>query len=392
VKRRIWRGLAAATGGLILLGCIAGYATTAGCAAFGSAARGERLERMQSSHRYAGGIFTNEEPTKLMSAGETFKISREFFLGNDQMRVPSCTLPMESNVAARLATAPRTGLRITWLGHSTTLIEIDGRTVLTDPMWSDRASPSVLVGPRRFHPPPLPLQQLPRIDAVLISHDHYDHLDMRSVRALAVRGATFHVALGVAAHLEGWGVAPERLVEHDWWQRHRLGGGVEVVSTPSRHFSGRGLFDRNETLWTSWVIVGPQHRVYFSGDTGQTAAFQTIREKLGPFDVAMLEIGQYHPSWGQIHLGPVGALDALKALGARFLLPVHWATFELGLHAWSEPAETLHTEAGRRGVSLVTPRLGEPVEPTAGGAASPSTPWWRALPPLAAHCPPGTAR
>jgi L-ascorbate metabolism protein UlaG (beta-lactamase superfamily) len=389
VKRRLWRRLAAATGFLALLACLTGYATTSGCASFGDSASGERLARMKRSKRYSGGIFLNEEPTNVMSGGDTWSTTRQFIFGNGQLRVPGCNLPMNVNVAALLGRPPTTGLRITWLGHSTTLIEIDGRIVLTDPMWSERASPSVLAGPRRFHPPPLLLEQLPRIDAVLISHDHYDHLDMKTVRALAVRGATFHVALGVAAHLESWGVSPERIVEHDWWQRHPLGGGVEVVSTPSRHFSGRGLFDRNETLWTSWSILGPQHRVYFSGDSGMTPAFAEIGKKLGPFDVAMLEIGQYHPAWGQIHLGPVGAADAHEALGARHLLPVHWATFELGLHAWSEPAETLLAEATKRRISLVTPRLGEPVEPTGNPS---STPWWRAFPPIAASCPPGTAR
>jgi L-ascorbate metabolism protein UlaG (beta-lactamase superfamily) len=171
---------------------------------------------------------------------------------------------------------------------------------------------------------------------------------------------------------------------------------VEIVSTPARHFNGRGVPWRIASLWTSWSIVGPKHRVFFSGDTGLTEAFREIARKNGPFDVALLEIGQYHPSWGDIHLGPAGALDAQAMLAATWVFPIHWGTFELGFHAWSEPAETLTVEAERRGVALLTPRLGEAVEPLLAGRGneneqgargSVATPWWRALPPIASRCP-----
>jgi len=207
---------------------------------------------------------------------------------------------------------------------------------------------------------------------------------MATVRALAARGVPFLVPLGIGAHLAAWGVPDAQIVEHDWWQDTALPSGVRIVSTPARHFDGRGVPGRVDALWTSWSLVGPRHRAFFSGDTGQTQAFHDIAAREGPFDVAMLEIGQYHPSWGQIHLGPVGALDAFAALGAKTLLPIHWGTFALAYHAWSEPAETLAQEADRRGVALLTPRLGEPVEPT---TPSPTTAWWRALPPVAAACP-----
>ena len=353
------------------------------------------LARMKASAAFAGDHFENNEPTGLMKVGPATTL-RQWLFGGEQ-RSPNCPLPIVTDGAARLALAPGSGLRITWLGHSTTLIEIDGAAILSDPIWSERASPSRWVGPRRFHPPPIALADLPRIDAVIVSHEHYDHLDMATVRALAPRGVPFHVPLGIGAHLESWGVPRAQIKEHDWWERAPVAGGVELVSTPARHFNGRGVPWRIGSLWTSWSIVGPKHRVFFSGDTGLTEAFREIARKNGPFDVALLEIGQYHSSWGDIHLGPVGALDAHAMLAAGAVFPIHWGTFELGFHAWSEPVETLTVEAARRGVALLTPRLGEPLEPTRAfvgpDAIAPAafrkvvTAWWQALPPIASRCP-----
>jgi L-ascorbate metabolism protein UlaG (beta-lactamase superfamily) len=350
------------------------------------------LARMRASPEFADGRFENAEPTGLMKVGPATTLGQWLF--GDEQRAPNCAIPLITDAPARLSQPPASGLRITWLGHSTTLIEIDGAAILSDPIWSERASPSRWVGPRRFHPPPIALADLPRIDAVIVSHEHYDHLDMATVRALAPRGVTFHVPLGIGAHLERWGIPRAQITEHDWWERAPVVAGVELVSTPARHFNGRGVPWRIASLWTSWSIVGPRHRVFFSGDTGLTESFREIARKNGPFDVALLEIGQYHPSWGDIHLGPAGALDAQAMLGAAWVFPIHWGTFELGFHAWSEPAETLTVEAARRGVALVTPRLGEPVEPAlfenrdaAGSAVLDRTPWWRALPPIASRCP-----
>jgi L-ascorbate metabolism protein UlaG (beta-lactamase superfamily) len=319
-----------------------------------------------------------------MKAGTLWSVTRAWF-SNDAMRVPPCALPLVTDTAARLSSPPASGLRVTWLGHSTTLIELDGRRILTDPHWSDRASPVRFAGPRRFHPPPLAFGDLPPLDAVVLSHDHYDHLDMETIRALAKQSVPFFVGLGMGAHLETWGVPPKRIHELDAWGAGDLPGGVQVVSVPSRHFSGRALFDRNEKRWSAWAFVGPKHRVFFSGDTGRTALFGEARTQLGPFDVALLEIGAFHPSWGDIHLGPEGALEMFQLLGARALLPIHWSTFDLGLHAWSDPAETLYRQATAAHLPLLTPLLGEPVEPLGVSAGEP---WWRAYPPLAAKCPP----
>jgi L-ascorbate metabolism protein UlaG (beta-lactamase superfamily) len=383
-RRRRWQIILRGLGVVLLFLILLTSISTDRFRGFGGSPSEATFARMKASKHFVNGTFVNDEPTEMMKAGSWDAMKQ--WVNGDEMRAPTCPLPIAPDVAARLSRPPTTGLRITWLGHSTTLIEIDGRTILTDPNWSERSSPSRWVGPRRFHPPPLPFADLPRIDAVLVSHEHFDHLDMETIRALSKRGIPFHVPLGVAAHLEAWGVPNAQIVEHDWWQRDKLpgDGDVEVVSTPARHFNGRGIPFRVGTFWTSWSIIGPKHRVFFSGDTGLTEAFREIGKREGPFDVALLEIGQHHPSWGDIHLGPIGALDAFEWLGARHLFPIHWATFELALHAWSEPIETLALESAKRGTPLVAPRLGEPAEPTESPTSSF---WWRKLPPIAPRCP-----
>ncbi|MFG5407564.1 MBL fold metallo-hydrolase [Piscinibacter sakaiensis] len=262
---------------------------------------------------------------------------------------------------------------------------------VADPVWGPRASPLRLAGPKRFQPAPVALRQLPPLDAVLISHDHYDHLDLPTVRELARRpGLPFVTSLGVGAHLEAWGIPPERIVELDWWESHTLPrSGLCITAAPSQHFSGRSLKDRNATLWSSLVLRSPRHAVFFSGDTGLTTEYATIRERLGPFDLVMLEVGAFHPSWGDIHLGPENALKAHALLGGGAFLPVHWGTFSLALHAWDEPAEVLLGAAGSLGAPLLMPRLGEPVEPLRGLALQP---WWRATGAAARRARRGTDR
>jgi L-ascorbate metabolism protein UlaG (beta-lactamase superfamily) len=218
---------------------------------------------------------------------------------------------------------------------------------------------------------------MPPLDLVIVSHDHYDHLDFPTIRELARREVPFVTSLGVGAHLEAWGVRPERIVELDWWETWQLpNAGLSVTAAPSQHFSGRGLKDRNATLWSSMVVRSERHAVFFSGDTGLTNEYQSIRERLGPFDLVMLEVGAFHPAWGDIHMGPENALKALALLGGGPFLPVHWGTFNLALHAWDQPAEILLEFGPKTGAQLLMPRLGEAVEPAHD---LPIEPWWRAV-------------
>jgi L-ascorbate metabolism protein UlaG (beta-lactamase superfamily) len=343
----------------------------------GARAEGLRLERMQASPQWREGTFRNIAPIRpgLRDPAAKMPTLAEFICGGTR-RVPSGPLPaLDPREGWRRA--PASGLRATWLGHSTVLVEIDGVRLLTDPVWGLRASPSQLAGPKRFQPVPVALKSLPPIDAVLVSHDHYDHLCLPTMRALAKTDVPFITSLGVGAHLQAFGVPAERITELDWWQSATVPGSeVEVTAAPSQHFSGRGLKDRNATLWSSLVMRGPRHRVFFSGDTGLTDQYTQIRDRLGPFDLVMLEVGAFHPAWGDIHLGPENALQALALLGGGAFLPVHWGTFSLAMHAWDQPAETLLALAPRQGVQLVMPQLGQPVEPVQVESV---TPWWRGV-------------
>src|SRR5258706_9356496 len=330
----------------------------------GGKSKGARLERMKHSPLWAGERFRNAHPILpgLRDANTPMPTLTEFLCGGSR-RVPPGPLPSTSPLE-RWQKAAQSGLRATGLGHSTVLIEIDGVRVLTDPVWGPRATPSSLIGPKRFQPIPVSRRSMPPVDVVVVSHDHYDHLDYPTIRVLAKTDVPFVTSLGVGAHLEAWGVQPERIVELDWWESHRVGNSeITVTAAPSQHFSGRGLKDRNATLWSAMVIRSKRHAVFFSGDTGLTTEYRAIRERLGPFDLVMLEVGGLHPSWGDMHLGPENALKALALLGGGAFLPVHWGTFSLAMHAWDQPAETLLALGPKAGVRLLMPLLGEPGEP-----------------------------
>jgi len=344
---------------------------------FGANPRGARLERIKASPRWAGERFRNVHPVMpgLRDPSVPMPTISEFLCGGER-RMPRGPLPSISPLEA-WRRSPGSGLRATWLGHSTVLIEIDGLRVLTDPVWGPRASPLRVAGPKRFQPVPVALRAMPPIDLVVVSHDHYDHLDYPTIRELAKLDVPFVTSLGVGAHLEAWGVPATRIVELDWWESHRLPNSeLTVTAAPSQHFSGRGLKNRNSTLWSSLVIRSQQHAVFFSGDTGLTTEYQVIRERLGPFDLVMLEVGGLHPSWGDMHLGPENALKALALLGGGPFLPIHWGTFSLAMHAWDQPAERLLELGPKAGAQLVMPRLGEPVEPAHEARAEP---WWRVV-------------
>ncbi len=344
------------------------------CSTLGTSAQGDRLARMQASPQYKDEVFVNALPQerkrkKKRNFVDALRMVKSF-AERDSLLSPTEALPVID--LSRVAFgAPSTDLTVRWLGHSTMLIEIEGKRILTDPIWSKRASPVQFVGPKRFTPPLIPLEDLPPLDAVLISHDHYDHLDTATIKALKDK-VDFYVPLGVGAHLEYWGVAPERIHEMDWWEEATLGT-LRIVSTPSRHFSGRSMGDRNHTLWTSWSLVGERRRAFFSGDTGLTPEFAEIGERLGPFDITMLETGAYNQRWADMHMGPEQAVVAHRALRGKIMVPIHWGLFNLAMHTWTEPAERLRVIAQRDGDLIAQPRPGELI---GAGLPIPGAQWW----------------
>lgn len=332
---------------------------------------GLRRERVKASKQFDGKTFQNPSGLGPGLQGNPLPLLGEYFFGGNQ-RQPPAPLPVLRPHEGWLEQVS-SGLRVTWLGHSTVLLELDGFTVLTDPVFGERASPLSFAGPKRFHPVPAALHELPELDAVLLSHDHYDHLCAATMEALARKTVPIITSLGVGHHLEALGVAAERIHELDWNESIEVKG-LRFTATPCQHFSGRGVTDRNSTLWSSWVIQSNRHKVFFSGDTGLTEQFKAIGAAHGPFDLVMLEVGAFHPSWGAIHLGPENALTAFEWLGKGTLLPVHWGTFNLALHDWNEPAETLFTLAAERKLRVLTPKLGQVFEPSRVDEAQP---WWR---------------
>jgi L-ascorbate metabolism protein UlaG (beta-lactamase superfamily) len=274
------------------------------------------------------------------------------------------------------AAAPQSGLRITWMGHSTSLIEVDGIRLLIDPVWEERAGPVQWAGPKRFFAPTISLQDLPPIDAVLISHDHYDHLGADTVRSLAAlpqfHSARWITALGVDKILSGLGVDPARITALDWTDSVTIGA-VKIKALPARHFSGRSLFNRFETLWASFALIGPHHRVYYGADSGEWDGFAEIGKEFGPFDLSMLEIGASDPLWPDVHMGPEGAVRSFRALGGHgLLMPIHWGLFDLAFHGWTQPIESVFAA---KDLSLWAPTPGVPSEVVAGNELRSN--WWR---------------
>ncbi len=337
--------------------------------AVGGRPDGARLERMQRSPQYRAGAFHNSRRrTSVMPTSQRDVLRR--FREGAALRHPAAPIPV---VSANRPPAP-TGLHVTWFGHASALVELDGVRLLLDPVWGERCSPSRHVGPRRLHAVPLALDRLGGVDAVVISHDHYDHLDMDTVRALAAStDALFVVPLGVGAHLEAWGVPPARYVECDWGESADVRG-VRVSAVEAQHFSGRGL-RRDGTLWASWVLAGPGGRVFFSGDTGYFDGYRGIGAEHGPFDVSLMAVGAYDPAWRDIHLDPEEAVQAGLELRGGLLLPIHWGTFVLAPHPWAEPVERLLVAAESGGVPVAVPRVGDRVDVS---TPPPLEPWWEA--------------
>ncbi len=337
---------------------------------FGGAAEGARLERMRQSKQFHNGRFENTPPYV-----SNMSLQRELpdYMG-EQEREPTFEVPVLKMSADALNQPAAPGLRTWWLGHASVLIELDGVRILTDPVLSQRSSPFQFMGPARLHPAPLPLAQWKAIDAVVISHDHFDHLDMDTIRHLAQGGTHFYVGLGIGAHLERWQVPSAQIHEMDWWEQASIKG-VVIHCTPARHYSGRTSMN-NSTLWASWMLKGPTHSAYFSGDTGYADHFKAIRERLGAPELALIKVGAYGDTWLDIHMNPESAIQAHQDLGAGTLLPVHWATFNLAYHDWAEPVVRTLAAAKAKGAQVVVPRVGEKFE---SGLPFDNKPWF--LPP-----------
>ncbi|WP_327371468.1 MBL fold metallo-hydrolase [Streptomyces sp. NBC_01217] len=355
-------------------------------AAFGADPGGARMERIRRSPNFADGVFQNPVGARTRPSGSTLELAKVYFRKEERARrAPAGTMPVHATTYADLAEPPATGLRLTWMGHSSVLAEIDGRRILFDPVWGERCSPFAFVGPKRLHPVPLPLATLGPVDAVVISHDHYDHLDLPTIRSLAGTDTVFAVPLGVGAHLERWGVSADQLRELDWNETAQIAG-ISLTATPARHFCGRGLRNQQHTLWASWAVAGPEHRIYHSGDTGYFPGFKDIGAEHGPFDATMIQIGAYSEYWPDIHMTPAEGMRAhLDLQGGKphgALLPIHWATFNLAPHAWAEPGEWTRDAAEEAGQAAAFPRPGEPFEPA---GILPVDPWWRAVAAPIAH-------
>ena len=342
--------------------------------AFGGKATGDRLELMIQSPNFSDGKFQNPVETVMQTDDMPFfKLMKEFFFTKGD-RVPADTIPViplnPENYSERTGPA-----RMTWLGHSSVLIEISGKTILTDPVFGKRISPFSFIGTKAFaYSHSYKLTDLPPVDLVLISHDHYDHLDYSVIKQLVNTDVPFVTALGVGAHLEYWGISPERITELDWWESYILDDVLLFTATPARHFSGRGLTNRFSTLWASWVIESRDERLFFGADSGYYPGFKEIGDKFGHFDLVMLECGQYSRYWPFIHMSPEETVRAALDLNAKALLPIHWGKYKLSIHPWTEPVERLLKAAEGSPIQVTTPKIGEVFTLD---KRLPDSRWWR---------------
>lgn len=350
-------------------------AVATGCmSSLGRQPKGDDLKRIKHSSRYGEDSFVNPVTTANgINGGFIGMIARYM---NKPDPKPKGVIPVSRHDGAAWTTRQDKGVRFVWVNHATVLMEVDGVRILTDPIWSDRCSPVGFAGPKRFHAPGIALSALPAVDAVIISHDHYDHLDKATVIELGKRNIPFYVPLGVGSHFKRWGV--KNVHEMDWWEHVDLktpsGKTLTLGPTPARHFSGRALNDRNATLWASWGIIGPDHRVWFGGDTGYFEGLKEIGKRMGPFDLAIVPIGAYDDAWADIHLNPEEGVQATLDVKGALMVPIHWGTFDLALHTWDDPVWRLVAAADKADAQIVIPKPGETV--VLGEKLEESPRWW----------------
>lgn len=317
----------------------------------------DKLVKLQNSLNFKAGKFLNLIPTPM--AAPKFSTMLKFFSKSEE-QVPSRILQTKEFLKKEFELATADVLSFTWFGHSSVLLKIENKVILIDPVFGERASLFSALGPKRFkYSNQYKIDQLPQIDAVLISHDHYDHLEYESILALKNKVKRFYVPLGVGTHLEKWGVDSDKITELDWWDEVDFNVAIKLVFTPSRHFTGRSLLNRNQTLWGSWSILGANHKVFFSGDSGYFDEFEKVGEKLGPFDLAFIENGQYNEDWESIHMMPEQAASVGSVLEAKAVVPIHWGKFSLSIHPWDEPVKRFLKASENFDFQALTPVPGQ---------------------------------
>jgi L-ascorbate metabolism protein UlaG (beta-lactamase superfamily) len=340
---------------------------------FGGSHSKEDLARYQETGLYEESSFKNKIETNMdMDFKTIVSVTKDFFGGIPRSE-PKEKIQVEYVDSLELE-QPYEATRLMWYGHSAFLLQMEGKNILLDPMLGESPTPVKFIGPKRYSEDlPISIQKLPKIDAIIISHDHYDHLDYPSIIALKDKTESFLVPMGVGAHFRAWGVPAEQIQEFTWWDEIKFKG-LDLAFTPSRHFSGRGIMDRNTTLWGSWVIKGAQENIYFSGDGGYGPHFKEIGEKYGPFDFAMMECGQYDMRWKDIHMMPEETAQAAADVNTKLMMPIHWGGFTLGMHSWTDPIERVSAKARELGIPLIAPQIGQIFEPKASLKVEE---WWK---------------
>ena len=338
---------------------------------FGKGATDEQKQAYAKSGHYEKGIFVNQIPTVMDI--NYWKMINELFKKSPN-RKPQKAILVEKIDSLVIENHIDSITQLTWFGHSAFLLEMDGKKILIDPMLGESPAPHPMIGPKRYSKDvPIEIEKLPYIDAIILSHDHYDHLDYESIKKLKDKVGHYFAPLGVGNHLVKWGIAKEKVNEFNWWESVEFEG-INLVCTPARHFSGRGLFDRSTTLWCSWVIEGKKDNIYFSGDSGYDTHFKEIGDKYGPFDITLMECGQYNEDWKVIHMMPEETIQASIDLQSKLVLPIHWGAFTLAFHDWTDPIERVTKKANEMNIPITTPKIGEVV--LIGNNIYPKEKWW----------------
>lgn len=331
-----------------------------------------RQYKIENSSQFSDGKFRNVANTNLMSVGGFFKTTWQWLFGGG-VRTPEMDLPSVKLNLLSFASKDSNQLQVSWMGHSSVVINLDGKIILTDPVFENNVT---FIGPNRFNDNlPVNISEFQEIDLVVISHNHMDHLNYETIRQIKDKVKVFAVPLGVGLYLEeDCEVDKNKIIELDWWEEARIDEGLFIAATPAQHFSGRGLTDSDKSLWASWVIQGRNHKVYFSGDSGYFNGFEEIGNKYGPFDLTFMECGQYNEKWAKIHMMPEESVKAHIDLKGKIMLPIHWGAFRLAMHDWFDPIERAVKYAGENKVNVTTPMVGEVINIK---EKVPSTHWWK---------------